>query len=56
MGSAKEFEWVRERLKREKKEPSRYTPNRHEFLLNEARKTDGDRAVKELRKEFKLGS
>jgi len=51
-----DFEWVRERLKREKKEPNRYSDNRRNYLLSEAHKSDGPGAVKELKKEFKLGS
>ena len=53
MGNARDFEWVRERLKRENKEPNKFSANRKDWLLREAQRTDGDKAVRELKKEFK---
>ena len=52
MGASKEFEWARERVIREKKNPSAYTNNRINYLMGEVSKTNGDKAAKEIAKEF----
>jgi hypothetical protein len=52
----KDFEWSRRRLKDAKKRPTPYNQSRTEFLLNQARQKNGERAVQELKKEFKLGN
>lgn len=52
MGNAKDFEWARERIKREKERPTNLKNNRTDYLLREVRRTDGEKAVREIRKEF----
>ena len=50
--SISNFEWARERALREKKEPNIYTQNRLNYLLKETRHHHGEKAVKELIKEY----
>ena len=52
MGNCRDFEWARERLMREKKEPNAYTANRANYLMREVERTDGRKAASELAKEF----
>jgi hypothetical protein len=54
MSKIKDYEWVRERLKREERRPNAYTKNRKQFLLEQAHKSEGAGAVRELCKEFKI--
>ena len=54
--ASKDFEWARERLKRAQKNPNVYNENRKDYLLTVASKKNGDKAVKELKKEFKIDS
>ncbi len=48
-----EYEFARKIMKREKKDPSAYTPNRKEAMLGRVAKEFGDKGLKEFRKEFK---
>lgn len=50
----KDFEWARERMKRAEKRPNAYNQNRQSYLLEVARKKNGEKAASELCKEFKL--
>lgn len=54
--ASKDYEWSRERLKRAKREPNPYNSNRKDYLLEVARRTNGEGAVRELRKEFRIDS
>lgn len=49
----KEFEWARRILKREQKEPSAYTRNRKEAVIERVYKLEGEKAAREIIKEFK---
>lgn len=48
----KDYEWSRQRIKREKDRPKPESRARVNYLLNVAKKNNGDKAVRELRKEF----
>lgn len=50
---SRDFEDIRYVLKKEKKRPSAYTPNRQFAMLERASKI-GEKAVREIAKEFKL--
>ena len=52
--ATKDYEWVRERIKREKINPTIYAQNRKEYLFGQAKLKNGEGAIKELKKEFKL--
>jgi hypothetical protein len=49
-----EYEFVRRQMKKEVKSPNRYTRNRVQALLERIQKKEGDRAVKEIAKEFRV--
>jgi len=48
-----EYEFARKIMKREKKNPSVYTPNRKEAMLQRINKEFGEKGLKEFVKEFK---
>lgn len=50
--SIKNFEWHRERVLREKKNPNAYSDNRVMWNAREVEKKHGRNAVKELSREF----
>ena len=50
--SAKNFEWYRERLLREKKEPNAFTKNRIEYNLKAIEKKHGRAASVEAAREY----
>lgn len=50
----KDFEDIRYVLKKEQKNPNVYTNNRRDAMLRRADKQFGEKAVKEIAKEFKL--
>lgn len=50
----KRFEDIRYVLKKEQKNPNPYTANRRQAMLTRTAKEFGDKAVKEIAKEFKL--
>jgi hypothetical protein len=47
-----EYEFARKQLKREVKNPSGYTKNRQRAMLDRVYKLGGDKAVREIVKEF----
>ena len=47
-----EYEFCRKQLKKESKNPSVYTKNRQKAMLDRAYKLGGDKATRELAKEF----
>ena len=50
---SEEYEFARKIIKKEAKRPSVYTSNRNEAAIARVHKQFGDKAVKELAKEFK---
>lgn len=48
----KEYEFCRKVLKKESENPNGYTKNRQRAMLDRAYKIGGDKAAKELAKEF----
>lgn len=52
--SHKDYEDIRHIMKREKKNPNVYTQNRNQAMLERTAMKFGDKAVKEIAKEFKL--
>ena len=50
----RDFEDIRHVLKNEKKNPNPWTKNRQQAMLQRADKQFGEKAVKEVAKEFKL--
>jgi len=52
MDKVKEYEFARKILKREKSNPNAYTKNRQKAMLDRAYAIGGDKAAKEIAKEF----
>jgi hypothetical protein len=50
--TGKNFEWHRERLLREKRDPNAYSNNRIEYNIREIEKKHGAKAAREVAKEF----
>lgn len=50
--TGKNFEWHRERLLREKREPNAYSDNRIKYNIQEIEKKHGPQAAREAAKEF----
>lgn len=50
--SIKNFEWHRERVMREKRSPNVYTNNRVDYNLKAIEKSHGEKAAREITKEF----
>lgn len=48
-----EYEFARKIMKKEKKAPSAYTPNRFEATVERVRKMEGDKAAVEFIKEWR---
>lgn len=51
--SRQNYEWHRERILREKRNPNAYTANRNDFNLREIQAKHGDKAAKEMVKEYR---
>ena len=52
MDKVKEYEFARKVLRKESANPGPYTKNRQKAMLDRAYKVGGDKAAKELAKEF----
>lgn len=52
--SESEYEFARRQLKKETRKPNAYSRNRVMAVLERIYKKEGERAVKELGKEFKV--
>jgi hypothetical protein len=48
-----DYEFARKIMKREKKNPSAYTPNRKQAMIEEVHKKYGDKGLKEFVREFR---
>lgn len=51
---SEEYEFARKIIKREERKPNSYSQNRKEAILHRVYKLEGERALKEIAKEFKL--
>jgi len=49
-----EYEFARRQLKKECKNPNSYSRNRAQAILERIQKKEGDKAVRELGKEFRI--
>ena len=49
-----EYEFARRQIKKEVKNPNPYSRNRARAILERIQKKEGDKAVKELAKEFRI--